>query len=106
MCSRGFDVLLFAADMMNHTKPLKRMRYWDRQKPCRQLSFDFFVRHRFSTFDLVKPFADSSQKFDTFRDDIETRGVRQALNRIQSQLLVAHKMNLSQTRRKCNGGKC
>ena len=66
------------------------MRYWDRQKPCRQLSFDFFVRHRFSTFDLVKPFADSRQELHLLSDSIHACVIWQTLNGFQSNFLIAH----------------
>lgn len=46
--------------------------------------------NRFAALDLVKAFADGGQKFDSLGDDIQAGVFRQTLDRIQSQLLVAH----------------
>jgi hypothetical protein len=54
------------------------------------------MRNRFAALDLAKPFTDCGQKFHALGNDVEAGVFRQTLNRIQSQLLVAHKMNLAE----------
>ena len=65
------------------------------------MPFDFLVRNRFTTFDLIQPFANRRQKFHPFGDDIKARVFRQTLNRIQSQLLLAHEVESGRKRRNC-----
>ena len=59
------------------------------------------MRNRFTTLDLIKPFANRRQKFHPFGDVIKARVFRQTLNRIQSQLLLAHEVKSVRNRRNC-----
>src|SRR6266496_2388563 len=72
-------------------------------KPCRELPFDFLVRHGFPAFNLIQPLADGGKKFQPFGDGVQTRIIRQALDGFQRKLLIAHAPTLHERGAKCNG---
>lgn len=55
------------------------------------------MRHGFTPLDLAQPFPDCCQKLHPLGDDFQAGVRRQALDRIQDKLLVAHGCNLPQT---------
>ena len=72
-------------------------------KPCRELAFDFLVRHGFPSFNLIQPLADGGEKFQPFGDGVQTRIIWQALDRFQRKLFIAHAPTLHERGAKCNG---